>query len=366
MMSRILFLANHDVVIYNFRRELIERLLSEGYEVIISSPYGERIKFLKSLGCKYVEAKIKRHGKNPLDEVNLLMYYKELVSVIKPNMIFTYTIKPNLYGAITAAAFKIPIVVNITGLGGAVKEHNGCTQKLIILAYRFALRKAQTVFVQNEENRQFFIKHHIAVDKLKLLPGSGVNLLQWVPLSYPNEKDGIKFLFIGRLMRDKGVRELIQATKILKREGKNISVDIVGFCEEEYKHSLVRVNASKYVQICGQQLDIVPYMKKAHAVILPSYHEGMANVLLEAAASARPVIATNVSGCKETYIDGVTGIGFEAKSVESLVDAMRRFIDMPFEEKRQMGMMGRRKMEKEFNRQIVVEKYMNELKKNEE
>lgn len=357
--KRILFLVNHDVVIYNFRREIVERLLADGHEVIISSPYGQRIELLKEMGCKYVEVKIDRHGVNPFKEIGLLKYYRNLIAnVVQPDIIFSYTIKPNLYGSL--AAGKTPIVVNITGLGTAV-EKGGLTKKAIITAYKFAFRNAKTVFVQNEENRQFFVQNNIAKNKLKLLPGSGVNVSQWKPLKYPEDDECIRFLYVGRLMEDKGIAELVQATKRLKDEGESIEVDLVGFCEEDYRVELDKFNIQKYVTIHGEQMDIVPYLTKAHAVVLPSYHEGMANVLLEAAASARPVLASNISGCKETFDEGKTGIGFECRDVDSLVTAMRKFISLPHEIKKQMGIYGREKMEKEFDRNVVVEKYMNEL-----
>lgn len=357
--KRVLFLVNHDVVIYNFRREIVERLLADGHEVIISSPYGQRIELLKEMGCKYVEVKMDRHGVNPFKEIGLLKYYRDLIANdVQPDIIFSYTIKPNLYGSL--ASGKTPIVINITGLGTAV-EKGGLIKQAIITAYKFAFRNAKTVFVQNEENRQFFIQNNIAKNKLKLLPGSGVNVSQWKPLKYPEDDGCIRFLFVGRLMEDKGIAELVQAAKRLKDEGESIEVDLVGFCEEDYRAELEKLNTQEYVTMHGEQMDIVPYLTKAHAVVLPSYHEGMANVLLEAAASARPVLASNISGCKETFDEGKTGIGFECRDVDSLVTAMRKFIYLPYEIKKQMGIHGREKIEKEFDRNVVVEKYMNEL-----
>lgn len=357
--KKVLFLVNHDVVIYNFRRELVEKLLEEGYGVIISAPSGQRIDLLKKMGCRHVEVKMDRHGLNPFKEVKLLIYYRKLISNVNPNIIFSYTIKPNLYGSLTAG--KVPIVVNITGLGTAI-EKGGVIRPIIIQAYRFAFRNVKTVFVQNEKIKRFFIQNNIAKGKLKLLPGSGVNISQWTPLEYPKDDGCIRFLFVGRLMEDKGIAELVQATKKLKDEGENFKVDLVGFCEEDYKIKLEKLNALNYVTIHGEQMDIVPYLKVAHAVVLPSYHEGMANVLLEAAASARPVLASNIPGCRETFEEGKTGMGFECRNVDSLADAMRRFIYLPHEVRKQMGICGREKMEKEFDRSAVVEKYMKELK----
>ena len=174
-MSKILFLVNHDVVIYNFRLELVERLLKDGHRVVVSSPYGERIDDLKKLGCEYREVSISRHGKNPLKELKLIRTYKKLIKEVKPDMVFSYTIKPNIYGAIACKKYRIPCVVNITGLGTAV-ENKGLTQKITVILYKYAFRKVQKVFFQNAENMRFFVSHKIAIGKQDLLPGSGVNL----------------------------------------------------------------------------------------------------------------------------------------------------------------------------------------------
>lgn len=171
-MSKVLFLVNHDVVIYNFRLELVERLLDDGYKVVISSPYGERIEDLKALGCEYYGIDIERHGINLFQEIKLLSTYKKLVRKVKPDIVFSYTIKPNIYGAIACKKKRIPFVANITGLGMAV-ENKGLVQKISVLLYRIAFTKVQKVFFQNRENMQFFIEHKIAMGKHGLLPGSG-------------------------------------------------------------------------------------------------------------------------------------------------------------------------------------------------
>ena len=183
-MKKVLFLVNHDVVIYNFRLELVERLLSDGYEVHISSPYGERIEDLKRLGAIFHETNMDRHGMNPINELKLLQNYKKLLKKIKPDIVLGYTIKPNIYGAMAAESVNIPFVANITGLGTAV-ENPGLSQKISIILYKIAFRKVQKVFFQNTENQQFFIDHKIALGKHGLLPGSGVNLRRFTVKEFP-------------------------------------------------------------------------------------------------------------------------------------------------------------------------------------
>ena len=202
-MKKILFLVNHDVVIYNFRLEIVERFINDGHEVHISSPYGERIDDLKDLGAVYHEVKMDRHGLNPMDELRILKYYKDLLKAVKPDICLGFTIKPNIYGAIAARKYGIPFVANITGLGTAV-ENPGLSQKIMIALYKYAFRDIQRVFYQNEENKQFFVDHGIEKGKGQLLPGSGVNLERYPYREYP-EDGTIKFVFISRIMKEKGI-----------------------------------------------------------------------------------------------------------------------------------------------------------------
>ena len=212
-MSKILFLVNHDVVIYNFRLELAERLLAEGHRVIISSPYGERIDDLKELGCEYHEITMSRRGMNPIRELVLIHQYKKLIRQVSPDIVFSYTIKPNIYGAMACKSMKVPCVANITGLGTAV-ENGGIIQKITTLLYKYAFSEIQRVYFQNTENMQFFIDRNIAVDKHDLLPGSGVNLQRFCPLEYPSDEK-IEFAFVSRIMREKGVDQYLEAAEYL-------------------------------------------------------------------------------------------------------------------------------------------------------
>lgn len=360
-MKRVLFLVNHDVVIYNFRKELVERLLSEGNEVVISSPYGERIDLLKEMGCRYVPIKLDRHGKNPIDEIKLIFYYIELIRTVKPNMIFSYTIKPNLYGALAASVCKVPIVVNITGLGSAV-ENPGKLQKLVIAAYRIAFRKVQTVFVQNEENRQFFINNHIASDKLKLLPGSGVNLEQFHVLDYPND-DTVEFVFISRIMKEKGIDQYLEMAEFIRKKYPQTRFHICGFCEEEYEDTLKEYEEKEIIIYHGLIMDVREVLAYTHCTVHPSYYpEGISNVLLESAACGRPLISTDRSGCREVIDDGVNGYIVPQKDVKALIVAVEKFMELGNEERRQMGLRGRVKVEREFNRGLVINSYIEELK----
>lgn len=353
---------NHDVVIYNFRLELVERLLNEGYEVYISSPYGERIDVLVDLGCRYLEVDLDRHGLNIFQEWKLLRYYKKIIKQVKPDIVLTYTIKPNIYGALAAKSNGVPVISTITGLGTAV-ENGGSMQKLSIYLYKYAFKNISKVFFQNIENKQFFINNKIAVGKHELVPGSGVNLKHFSLLEYPNDST-IEFVFISRIMKEKGIDEYLEAAKYIRSKYPNTRFHILGFCEERYEDKLNAFEKEEIIHYHGMQRDIREFLKFSHCTVHPSYHEGMSNVLLESAASGRPIITTDISGCKEIVDDSVSGYTVELKSSDDLIDKIETFLNLPYEQKREMGILGRRKVEKEFDRQIVVDAYMREIRRN--
>lgn len=359
-MSKILFLVNHDVVIYNFRLELVERLLANGHQVVVSSPYGERIDDLKTLGCEYKEIELSRHGMNPIKELSLIASYKKVLKEVKPDIVFSYTIKPNIYGAIACRSRKIPCVANITGLGTAV-ENGGLVQKITVLLYKYAFTRIQRVFFQNTENRQFFIEHKIAVDKHDLLPGSGVNLQRFVPIEYPSDET-VEFAFISRIMKEKGVDQYLEAAECIKNKYPNTVFHVCGFCEQAYEDKLKELGDRGVIVYHGMVRDIKTVMKDIHCTIHPTYYpEGISNVLLESSACGRPIITTNRSGCREVIDDGVNGFIVNQKDSKDLIEKIEKFLALSWEERKNMGLAGRAKVEKEFDRQIVVNKYCEEM-----
>lgn len=358
--GKVLFLVNHDVVIYNFRLELVERLLSDGYEVHVSSPYGERIEDLKSIGVIYHQTNVERHGMNPINDMKLLLTYRKLMTEIKPKIVLGYTIKPNIYGAMAAGEKKIPFVANITGLGTAV-EHVGLIQKLIIVLYKIAFRKVQRVFFQNRENQQFFHRYKIAVDKYGLLPGSGVNLKRFTVKKYPTGET-IRFVFVGRIMKEKGIDQYLEAARVIKAKHPNTEFHICGFCENEYEGKLNEYHRNGTVLYHGMIRDVSGFLENINCVVHPTYYpEGLSNVLLEASSSGRPIITTDRPGCREVVDDGINGYMIPPKNSQKLIEAIEKFLNLSHEEMKTMGLAGRAKVEKEFDRQIVVEAYMREI-----
>ena len=361
-MSKVLFLVNHDVVIYNFRLEIVERLLADGHQVVISSPYGERIDALVELGCEYRTIEMSRHGMNPLQELKLLNTYIRLIKEVEPDIVLTFTIKPNVYGGIACAMLGVPYVVNITGLGTAV-ENGGLVQKITVMLYRLALPKVQRVFFQNEENRQFFVDRKLAVAKHGMLPGSGVNLQRFSPLEYPGDET-TEFVFISRIMKEKGVDQYLEAAEYIRAKYPNTRFHVCGFCEQAYEQRLKELHEKGIIHYHGMVRDVRKVIAQTHCTIHPTYYpEGLSNVLLESAACARPLITTDRSGCREVIDNGSNGFIVRQQDTADLIEKIEAFLELSWEQRRDMGRAGREKIEKEFDRQIVVEKYLEEVSK---
>lgn len=358
---KVLVLANFGMGLYNFRKELLEELIKQNYEVYISLPNDKYVPLLEELGCKFIDTTMNRRGTNPFLDLLLLFKYIRILKKIKPDLVLTYTIKPNVYGGIACQFLKIPYIANITGLGTAV-ENKGLLQKITLMLYKIGLYRANCVFFQNKTNRKFFINNNIIKTKTRLIPGSGVNLEQHRFEKYPKENHKIRFLFVGRIMKAKGIDELFQAARLVKKNYPYVKFEIVGGSEEDYEKEIDSLVEEDIIKYHGQQNDVHSFIKNSHATILPSYHEGMANVLLESASSGRPVLASNIPGCIETFDEGKTGFGFEAKNVNSLVSAIVKFINLPHEKKESMGVLAREKMENEFDRNIVINAYLEEIK----
>lgn len=358
---KVLILINYSGGLYRQRFELIQKMLDTGYEVYFSSPDEEKVTELIKMGCKFEACTYNRHGANPFKEFALLLAYKKLICRVSPDIVLTYTIKPNVYGGIVCSRLHIPYVANITGLGTAV-ENRGIMKKLTLMLYHLGLKNAKKVFFQNSANLAFMQEQHILHGLYDLLPGSGVNLEQNCYEPYPEDNGTETFLFIGRLMKDKGIEELVLAAERICTKYKNVRFVAVGFCEPDYQTELKKLNADRYISMVGEQKNVHEWITQANAIVHPSYHEGMSNALLEAASSGRPILASDVPGCRETFDEGISGFGFKPRDVDSLCEVIEKFIAVPYEAKAEMGQKGRKKMEKEFDRNIVVEKYMNEIK----
>ncbi|MBO5439775.1 MAG: glycosyltransferase family 4 protein [Clostridia bacterium] len=353
-MKKILILANDVTTILQFRSELVKALVEDGNEVLVSIPKSERASEIEALGASVVETEVSRHGTNPIKELALLRAYKRLLKEQGPDIVLTFTIKPNVYGGMACGSLKIPYVANVTGLG--VVGDAGLMQKIMLALYKRGCKKARCVFFQNKSNMEFFQKTGVVKGKTQLLPGSGVNVERFSYLEYPEDPKA-NIVFVGRIIKDKGVFELAEVAKKYS-DNPNVKFTIVGTVEYGSENPF---DGMSNVECVGFHKDVRPYIKDAHAIILPSYHEGMANVLLEGAASGRVILASKIPGCEETFDEGVTGFGFEPKNEDSLKQAIDKFLELTNEQKCEMGKAGIKKVEEQFNRKIVIEKYFEQI-----
>ena len=361
-LKKILIVNNSTAGLWGFRQELIEKLCAR-YKVIILAKDTGSVEQMLNLNCQYIPINWDYHGTNVLQEARLMSLLFRHIREIRPNMVLTYTIKPNIYVGIVCATLKIPYISNITGLGTAV-EKNGALQRITIPLYRFGLRKASMVFFQNTENRDFMLEHHMINGPYELLPGSGVNLEKYRYLEYPKDDNIIRFTFISRIMKEKGIDHFLDAARYFRSEYPNIHFDIYGKCDGDYESTMSSYQNEGIITYHGYTSDIIKVHSVSSCTIHPSYYpEGMSNVLLESAACGRPIITTNRSGCRETVTDQVTGFIVKTRDSEDLIAKMKSFIALTWEERRAMGQKGREKVEKEFDRNVVVGKYLKEIER---
>lgn len=359
--KKILILSNHFITLYNFRRELIARLVSRGHKVYISMPEDERNEYFAQLGCEIIVTPMSRRGMNPAQDISLLHRYKRIMREVQPNIIFSYTIKPNIYGSMASNALHYKQVCNVTGTG-ATFLHENLLAKLVRVLYRRSMRYAYKVFFQNSGDRDYFARHRMVRDNWDMLPGSGVNLEQHAFSPMP-EGDTVGFIYIGRVMAVKGVEQFMDCARAIRREHPETRFYMAGFIEEERYKALV----DEYVQdgsieYLGFRDDIDDWIGKCCCTVLPSLGgEGVPNVLLESAASGRTCIATRIPGSVDTIDDGVTGFIYTPGSTEELISCVKKFLALSPNERAAMGRAGRAKMEKEFDREIVIDKYIREV-----
>jgi len=354
-MSKILILTNHSYMLYRFRTELIRELMKD-HEVVLSMPFVGHEEDFMAMGLRCIETEVDRRGIDPRRDLKLFAFYRKLLKSEKPDMVITYSIKPNIYGGWACQLAGIPYCANVQGLGTAFQK-KGLAQMVTVM-YKTALRKARTVFFENQGNANEFLDRHIVPSrKITLLSGAGINLEAYPYTPYP-ENDQVHFLYLSRLMAEKGVRELLTAMKRLHDElGDRVVLDLVGFYDDEacqaQAEELIREGIAVFH---GFQSEPRPYYAAADCVVLASYHEGMSNVLLEAAATGRPVITSDIYGCREAVEEGVSGLLCKVKDADSLYEQMKKMALLSRQEREQMGIAGRKRMERQFDKKKVVEK----------
>ena len=363
-MKKILILANHFITIYAFRKELVEELIKDGNEVFLALPESKDNTFFSEMGCKLINTPIDRRGTNPISDMKLLLQYIRIIKKSKPDIILTYTIKPNIYGGIASRICKSKVIHTVTGLG-SVYIQDMWQKEIVVLLNRLSFKKASKIYFLNEDNEKFYKKLKIisSNNDTVIVPGSGVNLEKFKYMELlPTSK--ITFTFIGRILKDKGIEEFLFAAKSLINKYNNIKFQVVGFVDEKkYIELLDRYEKKGIIEYLGKRDDIPQIMAESTCIVLPSYGEGRGTVLQEGAAIGRALITCDTYGCKENVEEGYNGFLCKVADPESLTGAMEEFIKLSHEEKVLMGMRSRKKAEIEFDRNIIVNEYMQGIKK---
>lgn len=366
----IALITNNDDDIYCFRKELIEGLIAEGYDMLISCPNGPKFELMNTIQYVYDDPVIDRRGTNVIADSKLFLHYKKLFKKYRPAVVLTYTAKPNVYASVAARQLNIPYINNVTGLGSVLNK-SGLMRAFIMTLFKTAYRGAACVMFQNSTNMQLALASGMIKGDYKLIPGSGVDTERYPLQPYPEGGNGVDgetivFNYIGRILHDKGVDDYIEAAKQIKKKYPNTKFNMIGFIEpteNHYEKELEDLGKQGIVSYRGSQKDVKPFIARSHAIIHPStYGEGMSNVLLENASSGRFIITTDNPGCKETVIDGKTGFIYRGGNVDELVNKIEDFLAMDNETRKVMGKAGRKYVEENFSRSIVVEAYKEKIK----
>lgn len=349
--------------VLNFRRGILEALRGQGYRVVALAPHDESAAGLTEMGIEVVPLPMQRDGISPIEDLRLAGRYFRALARIRPDVFLGYTVKPNVYGSLAAHALGIPVINNVSGLGTAFIRQGWLT-RLVSALYRHAFRKSQVVFFQNRDDRELFLKARLVrPEQARLLPGSGIDLKRFRPAPESGGTGGAIFLLIARMLWDKGIAEYVGAAKLLKRRFPTARFQLAGFLDVPNRTAVPREAVEQWVEdgvieYLGAADDVRPFIAAADCIVLPSYREGLPRTLLEGAAMARPLIATDVPGCRHIVADGENGYLCEPRSAEALAGAMERMLSLSEEERREMGDRARRRVERDFDEKLVIRAYL--------
>ena len=366
MQSNTIALAiNSSWNIYNFRSGLVRALVRNGYRVLAIAPPDAHSRRLAELGCEFIPIEMNPRGRSPAEDAKLFLDYRRILKAHRPAAFLGYTIKPNVYGSLAAHSFGIPVINNIAGLGVSFLRR-GLFQALVRKLYRTALRRSRTVFFQNPDDRSLFVTAGLVrQQQTGLLPGSGVDLNRFVPVERRRtSSDPFVFLIVSRLLRSKGFADYVAAAEVIRARYPRAEFRVAGIIERSHGDAIRREEVERWcaagtIKYLGARDDVRPALGEADAVVLPTYYpEGTPRALLEAAAMAKPLITTDLPGCREVVNDSVNGLLCEPRNVESLVSAMAQMLEMSDMDLRAMGAASRQKAETEFDEQIVINRYL--------
>ncbi|OGB22572.1 MAG: glycosyl transferase [Burkholderiales bacterium RIFCSPLOWO2_02_FULL_57_36] len=364
MNRKIVISVNTAWNIHNFRAGLVKAMIRHGYEVMVVAPDDEYAPRLNDLGCRFIGMPMDNNGTHPGRDFSLLMRYLRVLRSVRPMAYLGYTIKPNVYGSIAAQALGIPVINNIAGLGTTFINKTFLTY-LVRELYRFSLRRSRRVFFQNADDQGLFVQAGLVRQEITdRLPGSGIDLAHYLPAPPSSMRERcFRFLLISRMLKDKGIEEFVAAATIVLQRIPAIQFQLLGFVDKDNSNaiSLERIRCwekNGLIQYLGKTDDVRPYLANADCIVLPSYREGVPRSLLEAAAMARPIIATDVVGCQDIVDDHVNGLLCQVRNAHDLAEKMMHMMRLSPEKRLDMGAAGRRKVTAQFDENIVIRKYL--------
>lgn len=361
----IVICSNYAWTVYNFRMSLIRRLKTEGYKVVVLTEFDGYENKIR-LEVDHIEPLfISRKGVNPFIDLITIIDLIRRIKKFKPNILLTFSIKPVIYGSLAGKILKIPSIVMITGLGTTFITNNWIT-KVVKKLYRFALSSIPIVFFQNFDDRDVFVEQKLVTGEVcRFSPGSGVDVDKFAYSTLPNTSETV-FLLVARMLWDKGIREFVEAAKIVKRRYPNTRFQLLGPLGVQNRTSIKNMDIEAWenegvIEYLGETDDVIGYIKRSCCVVLPSYREGTSRVLLEAAAMGRPLIATDVPGCREVIQDGVTGFLCKPRDYVDLSQKIEMMLKLQYKVRHSMGIKGREKIVSEFCQEIVCDLYIDAI-----
>ncbi|MDC0146034.1 glycosyltransferase family 4 protein [Amylibacter sp.] len=363
---KIFITANSGWNLINFRMGLMRELIKNGNEVVAVVPPSSYLEALKKIGVRVILLPMDSHGLNPISDGLLSLRFYRILRRERPLVLLTFTIKPSIYGTLAASMLNIPVINNVTGLGAAFLR-GGFLTFIVRGLYRLAFSHSQTVFFQNQDDFEKFVTGGLVkAEVAQVLPGSGVNLNEFSMKPLIKKERVIKFLMISRILKDKGVIEYAAAAKAIWLQNKDIEFSLLGLHDIQNPNSVSQTQLNGWIEngglnYLGTVSDVRPYIADADCIVLPSYREGTSRTLIEAAATGRLIVTTDVAGCRDVVEDGVNGYLCCVKDIDDLIEKLLLVSTISHQKRVEMGVCGRQKAVREFDEQIIVDRYLNEI-----